>query len=410
MSAHRPRLVVVGNGMAGARFLEELLRLAPERYELAVFGAEAAGNYNRILLSPVLSGEKQAADIITHPPAWYARHGIALYADDPVIAIDRSARLVTTLGGRSEHYDHLVLATGSRPFLPPIQGLDLPGVQCFRTLADVGAMIEAARSHRRAVVIGGGLLGLEAAHGLIRRGMDVTLIHLCPVLMERQLDAHAASLLQRSLETRGLRLILPAQTQALLGDTRVRAVRLTDGRELPADLVVIAAGIVPETQLARAAGLACERGVIVDDVLLTSDPAISAIGECAQHRKQCYGLVAPLYQQARVCAARLAGDAGARYAGSVVSTKLKVTGIEVFSAGEFNGGEGCQTIVLRDPRRGIYKKLVLREQRLVGAVLYGDIRDGAWYARLMQSGENLQRMRSRLVFGQRYAEAKAEAA
>jgi nitrite reductase (NADH) large subunit len=407
MKHARPRLVVAGNGMAATRLLEELLRLAPERYEIVVCGADPVGGYNRILLSPLLAGEKSLSEIITHPPEWYARQGLVLHVDDPVAAIDRAARTVTTARGLVHSYDVLVLATGSRPFLPPIAGLDLPGVQCFRTLADVQAMQAAARRHKRAVVIGGGLLGLEAACGLKRQGMDVTLVHRFPTLMERQLDTHAAALLKQSLEARGLHLELPAQTQALLGDRSVRAVRLADGRELSTDLVVIAAGIVPETQLARAAGLRCARGVLVDDALLTSDPAIYAIGECAEHRGQCHGLVAPLLQQARVCAARLAGDEGARYAGSVAATRLKVTGIELYCAGEFNGGEGCEAIVLRDPRRGLYKKLVLREQRLIGALLFGEARDAAWYAQLIQSGESVQHLRSRLVFGQRYAEAQA---
>jgi nitrite reductase (NADH) large subunit len=403
----KERLVVVGNGMAGIRVVEELLKLAPERYDITVFGAEPHGNYNRILLSPVLAGEKTIADIITHPLEWYAQNGITLHANDPVIAIDHGARTVTSLSGRVVHYDRLLLATGSQPFVLPVPGRALPGVVAFRTIYDVDAMIEATRQHRRAVVIGGGLLGLEAANGLARQGMDVTLVHLMDWLMERQLDPVAAGLLQGNLEARGLKFKLKAQTESILGDDRVRAVRFKDGTEVDADLVVMAAGIVPDAALAKSAGLNCERGIVVDDTLLTSDANVFAVGECAQHRKVCYGLVAPLWEQARVVAAQLSGDASARYEGSVISTKLKVTGIDLFSAGNFMGGDGTEQLVFRDPRRGIYKKLVLREGRLDGAVLYGDTQDGGWYFDLVQSRQNVAPFRDRLLFGRRFVEAKA---
>lgn len=399
------RLVVVGNGMAGVRTLEELLKRAPGRYRITVFGTEAVGNYNRILLSPVLSGEKAAADIITHAPDWYASNNISLRANDPVIRIDREAHTVTSASGHVEPYDRLLLATGSNPFVLPVPGRALPGVVGFRTLSDVDAMLASTRRHQRAVVIGGGLLGLEAADGLARRGMDVTIVHLMDRLMERQLDAEAARLLQRSLEARGLQFELNAQTSAILGDTRVQSVQLKDGRSLPADLVVMAAGIVPDATLARDAGLECARGIVVDDAMQTSDAEIYAVGECAQHRDICYGLVAPLWEQAQVCAARLAGDGSATYAGSLISTRLKVTGIEMFSGGDFIGADGGEHIVMRDPRRGIYKKLVLRDGRLAGALLYGDASDGAWYFQLISSSQSVSQMREQLIFGARYAEA-----
>jgi nitrite reductase (NADH) large subunit len=414
-SAQRPRLVVVGNGMASVRVLEELLQLAPERYDITVFGAEPHGTYNRILLSPLLAGDKSLPDIVTHPHEWYAARGITLYAGDPVVAIDRARRLVTARSGRGAPYDRLLLAPGSKPFVLPVPGKDLAGVRAFRDIADVETMLAAAARHRRAVVIGGGLLGLECAWGLQRRGMDVTVIHLVDRLMERQLDAAAAVLLQQHLERAGLHVLLGAQTEALVGDGHVTGVRLKPvpgadaGREIPADLVVMAAGIVPNLDLARAAGLACERGVLVNDTLQTFDPRIYAVGECVQHRKAVYGLVAPLYEQARVCANHLAGHGTTRYPGSVVSTRLKVTGVELFSAGNFLGGDGTRDLTYRDARRGIYKRLVLRNARLEGAILYGDAADGGWYFDLIRKGTDVTRFRDRLLFGQRHAAAAAAA-
>lgn len=399
----QPRLVVVGNGMAAVRVLEELLRLEPGRYAITVFGAEPHGTYNRILLSPLLAGDKSLADIVTHPHAWYAQQGITFHAGVPVVAIDRARRLVQSRNGHSLPYDRLLLAPGSKAFVLQVPGKDLPGVVSFRDVADVDAMLAASRAYRRAVVVGGGLLGLECAYGLRRRGMDVTIVHLMDRLMERQLDGVAATLLQRHLEDSGLRVLLGAQTEAILGPDRARAVRLKDGRELPADLVVMAAGIVPNLDLARSAGLSCERGVLVNDTLQTFDPRIYAVGECVQHRKAVYGLVAPLYEQARVCANHLAGHGVARYTGSVVSTRLKVTGVELFSAGVFLGGDGTRDLVYRDTRRGIYKRLVLRGGRLEGAILYGDAADGGWYFNLIRQGTDVTRYRERLVFGQRHA-------
>ena len=408
--AAKPRLVIAGNGMAGVRALEELLKLAPDRYEIIVFGAEPHGNYNRILLSPVLAGEKTLADIMTHTPQWYAERGTTLHAGDPVVRIDRARCEVVSRSGRVVPYDRLLLATGSKPFRIPLPGADLPGVTVFREIADVEAMLEASRRSGRAVVIGGGLLGLEAAYGLKRRGMDVTVVHLVDRLMDRQLDAAAAALLRAHLEASGIRVLLKAQSQAILGAERerdgrprARGLLLKDGRELPADLIVMAAGVVPNCELAKSAGLSCERGILVDDTLQTYDPRIYAVGECVQHRKTTYGLVAPLWEQARVCANHLAGHGIGSYRGSVLATRLKVTGIELFSAGDFAGGEGTREVVYDDAKRGIYKRLVLREDRLVGAVLYGDAADGGWYLDLIRSGSLVSAYGERLVFGQRYA-------
>lgn len=399
---HRKQLVVIGNGMAGIRTVEELLKIAPDGYEITVFGAEPHPNYNRIMLSPVLAGEQTVDDIILNPVAWYAAHGITLHMGKPVTSVDRRTRTVTAADGTQARYDRLLLATGSQPFVLPVPGHDLDGVISYRDIADTNAMIETARTHRHAVVIGGGLLGLEAANGLNLRGMKVTVVHLGDWLLERQLDREAAGLLEAELRTRGLDFALKAQTSACLADEsgRVRAVQLKDGREIPADLVVMAAGVRPDVRLATAMGLACERGVLVNDTLQTlTDPRIYAVGECVSHRGTAYGLVAPLYEQAAVCANHLAHLGIGRYLGSQVSTKLKVTGIDLFSAGDFMGAEGTQAIVLRDPVRGIYKKLVLQGDALVGACLYGDIGDGSAYFELIRSGASVAAQRDTLAFG-----------
>jgi nitrite reductase (NADH) large subunit len=394
------KLVLIGNGMAGVRTLEELLKLAPDKYDITVFGAEPYANYNRILLSPVLAGEKTVDQIILNDDAWYAGHGITLHKGKMVTRIDRKARRVHTTDGLEAAYDRLILATGSNPFMLPIPGKDLPGVVTFRDIHDVDRMLAVAAQGGNAVVIGGGLLGLEAANGLSKRGMDVVVVHLLETLMERQLDMAAAALLRQSLETRGLKFLTGCQTEALLGDDHVCGVRFKDGREVPADLVVMAVGIKPNIDLAKSAGLYCERGVLVNDTLQTYDPRIYSIGECVQHRGQNYGLVAPLFEQARVCANHLAELGYARYSGSVTSTKLKVTGIDLFSAGDFQGGVGTEDIVLKDATRGVYKKLVLKDNRIVGGVLYGDTVDGSWYFQMMKDGTDVAHLRDQLLFGQ----------
>jgi len=398
----RPRLVIVGNGMAGIRTVEELLKIAPDRYEITVFGAEPHPNYNRILLSPVLAGEQTVADIVLNSREWYADNGIALRTATRVTRVDRVRRAVEADDGSVTPYERVLLATGSHPFILPVPGADLPGVITYRDIADTEAMIDATAKYANAVVIGGGLLGLEAANGLARRGMKVTVVHLMPWLMERQLDRTAGGLLQRSLEARGLAFRLEAKTEALVaGESgRVGAVRLAGGETLPADLVVMAVGIRPNVDLAKAAGLHCERGIVVNDTLQTYDPRIYAIGECVAHRGQVYGLVAPLFEMAKVCANHLAGYGIGRYAGSQVSTKLKVTGIDLFSAGDFTGGADTEEIVLSDPGTGVYKKLVLKDDRLIGSVLYGDTVDGAWYYSLVRERRNVAEIRDRLMFGE----------
>lgn len=399
----KQRLVVVGNGMAAGRTLEELLKYAPELYDITVFGAEPLPNYNRILLSPVLSGEQKLSDIILNDIPWYERHGIRLHLNSKVVQLDRTVRRVVTEDGTAADYDRLLLATGSRPVILPLPGRELEGVISYRDAQDTHRMIEAAARFSAAVVIGGGLLGLEAANGLKARGMEVTVVHLMPWLMERQLDRAAALLLQQSLEARGIRFHLEAKTEAILGDAgdRVCAVQLADGRALPAQLVVMAVGIRPNTELAESARLYCDRGIVVNDTMQTFDPRIYAVGECVSHRGVAYGLVAPLFEMAKVAANHLARYGIGRYCGSVPSTRLKVTGIELFSAGDFHGGSGAEEIVLSDPAAGVYKKLVIRNDKLVGSVMYGDATDGAWYFRLLRQGTNIAQMRRELMFGDR---------
>ncbi|HSD95632.1 MAG TPA: nitrite reductase large subunit NirB [Sulfuricaulis sp.] len=396
----KEKLVVVGNGMAGMRTVEELLKLAPEKYDITVFGEEPHPNYNRILLSPVLAGEKTVNEIVLNGEEWYTEHGVKLHKGKEVTAIDRRARKVVARDGTEASYDRLLLSTGSVPFKLPVPGAKLPGVVTFRDLWDVDAMLVAARTHRHAVVIGGGLLGLEAANGLLKQGMKVSVIHLGAVLMDRQLDGVAGAMLKKSLEERGIRFLMEAKTAELIGKQRVQGVRLTDGTELTADLVVMAVGIRPNFALAKTAGIYCDKGIVVSDTMQTFDPRVYAVGECVQHRGQSYGLVAPLFEQAKVCANHLAHFGIARYEGSITSTKLKVTGIDLFSAGNFTGGDQTEEIVLQDAGAGMYKKVVLKDNRIQGAVMYGDTMDGAWYFQLMRDGTDVSNLRDKLLFGQ----------
>ncbi|HTU68319.1 MAG TPA: nitrite reductase small subunit NirD [Steroidobacteraceae bacterium] len=398
-AARRIRLVIAGNGMAGMRTVEELLKLGvADRFQITVFGAEPRGNYNRILLSPVLSGEQQADDIMLHRPNWYSRRGITLHSGDPIVEIDRKRRLVRSKKGTLAPYDRLLIATGSDPIMLPLPGRELPGVVTFRDLDDVNRMLEASGTGRRAVVIGGGLLGLEAAHGLALRGMQVTVVHLVDTLMERQLDAAAGALLKAALEKRGIQFRMRAKTQELLGDERVTAVKFDDGEVVPADLVVMAVGVRPNMDLAKRANLACDRGILVDDTLQTFDPSIYAVGECVQHRRQTFGLVAPLWEQARICAQHIAEIGVSRFSGAINATQLKVSGIEVFSAGDFAEKGNRESLVLQDRRRGIYKRVVLEGNRVCGAVLFGDVREAGKLRELIADGTDVTPIRDQLLF------------
>ena len=402
--ARRQKLVVIGNGMAPGRALEKLLETAPaDAYEVTIFNAEPRVNYDRIMLSPVLSGEKSYEEIVIHGDGWYVKHGITLYKGHKVVAIDRARKTVTSALGVTVAYDKLLIATGSVPVVIPVPGKGLAGVLTYRDLDDVQAMLLAAKSRGRAVVIGGGLLGLEAAVGLKEQGMDVTVVHLMPTLMERQLDTPAGHLLQKAIEARGIKVVTKANTKAILGDKRVEALELEDGTRIPCELVVMAVGIRPNAQLAKDAGLEVKRGIVVDHGMRTSDPDILAVGECVEAHGQVFGLVAPLYEMAGVVAAQLSGDASAAFSPSAVATKLKVTGISLFSAGDFADGRDRDEIVLRDAARGIYKRLVLKDDRLMGVVLYGDTADGAWFFDLIRKGSDIAELRETLIFGPSYA-------
>jgi nitrite reductase (NADH) large subunit len=401
----KQHLVVIGNGMAGMRTVEELLKIAPDRYTIQVFGAEPYGNYNRIMLTPVLAGEKQLDDIMLHPLSWYEAHGVMLHRDDPVVEIDLARSRVVARSGVTAVYDRLLIATGSTPAMPPVPGCDLPGVVTFRDIKDVDAMVAATREHTHAVVIGAGLLGLEAANGLKLRGMEVTVVHIHGLIMERQLDRTAASMLKATLERRGIKFHMPARTRSFRGDARISSVCFEDGSELRADLVVVAIGIRPNIALGAAAGLKSERGILVDDTLRTSDPSVYAVGECVQHRDLTYGLVAPLWEQARVCAAHLADLGGAGYAGSLLSTQLKVSGIHLFSAGDIREGATSESLVFNDARRGVYKRVIIEDDKVRGAVLYGDTQDGSRYLDMIADGRPVGRLRNTLLFGEAHTVA-----
>jgi nitrite reductase (NADH) large subunit len=404
------RLVIVGMGMAAARLVDELTARALGRYSIAVIGAEPRRAYNRVLLSSLLAGEVEEKDIELKPAAWWRERGVTTIFGRKVARIDRDACCVILDDGASVAYDRLVLATGSDPIRLPLPGADLPGVVTFRDLADVERIRGAMKMGARAVVIGGGLLGLEAAYGLAKAGVQTSVVHLMDRLMERQLDPEAGALLRDAMNARGIGVHLDAQTKAIVGNGKVEAVELGDGTLIPADLVVMSVGIRPQVELARAAGLDVNRGVVVDDAMTSSDPKIHALGECAEHRGVAYGLVEPAYEQARVLAGRLAG-AAALYAGSLTATNLKVYGVAVFSAGDFAGGGGTQSIVLRDPGLKTYRKLVLAREggatRLVGCVLYGDTQDGLWYFDLIKRGAPIDAFRDVLAFGRMLSDQKA---
>ena len=401
--SNKQKLVVIGNGMAPGRALERLFEAAPGAYDVTIFNAEPRVNYDRIMLSPLLTGEKTFDQIVIHGDGWYVKHGVTLYKGASVTAIDAAAKTVTSARGMTVPYDKLLIATGSLPIILPVPGHKLAGVLSYRDLDDVQAMLLAAKARGSAVVIGGGLLGLEAAVGLKEQGMDVTVIHLAPTLMERQLDTPAGHLLQRAIEARGIRVIVKANTKAILGEKKVEAVQLDDGTRLVADLVVMAVGIRPNAQLAKDAGIEVGRGIKVSETMQTSDPDVFAVGECAEAHGQVFGLVAPLYEMASVIAAQLSGDTKATFKPSAVATKLKVTGINLFSAGDFAEGDGREEIVLRDAARNVYKRLVLKDNVVVGAVMYGDTADGAWFFEHIKKANDISDMRETLIFGPAFA-------
>lgn len=398
----KEKLVIIGNGMAPGRALEKLFETDPDRYDVVIFNAEPRVNYDRIMLSPVLSGEKSFDDIVIHGDAWYIKHGITLYKGCKVETIDRVNKTVTSVNGITESYDKLVIATGSVPFIIPVPGANLAGVVTYRDLDDVNLMMMAAKARGRAVVIGGGLLGLEAAAGLNEQGMDVTVVHVMPTLMERQLDPAAGYLLGQSMKDRGIKVLTSANTKQILGDKRVTGVELADGTVLPADLVVMAVGIRPNGVLGKAADLAVNRGIVVDAQMRTSDPSIYALGECVEVNGATFGLVAPLYDMANVLAAQLCGDEKATFVPVATATRLKVTGISLYSAGDFAEGEDREEIVLRDAAAGVYKRLILREDKIIGTVLYGDTGDGPWFYDMLKRNVDTRDMRDTLIFGQNY--------
>jgi len=399
-------LVIIGNGMAAARLVEELAKRALGRHAIAVIGEEPRLAYNRVLLSSVLAGESEMADIELKPADWWRDRGVTLLFGRKARSVDLAKKRVTLESGESIFYSKLVFATGSRALRLPLPGAELRGVCVFRDGADVDALKRMAAQRERIVVIGGGLLGLEAAYGLGKCGAKVTLVHVADRLMERQLDAPAAALLKQLIESKGIETLLEANTIRILGDGDVRGVELADGRRIAAEGVVLAAGIAPNSELARDAGIETQKGIVVDDHMTTNIDDVFALGECAQHRGVCYGLVEPAYEQARVLAARLSGESDV-YEGSVVSTNLKVSGVSVFSAGDFLGRDGGETISWRDLGLGLYKKLVIESGRLRGAVLVGDASAALWYLELIRSRADISQWRDALIFGRALCERKA---
>ena len=395
-------LVIVGNGMAAARLVDELAKTALGRYAVAVIGDEPRLAYNRVLLSSVLAGETGSHEIELRPADWWRHRGVTVRYGYRVTEIDTGRRELKIEGEESMEYSKLVLATGSTPLRLNVPGADLAGVHTFRDTRDVDLLLTLAAAKKRVVVVGGGLLGLEAAYGLAKAGAPVTLLHLMDRLMERQLDGPAADLLKTLVERKGIRILLNASTKCIHGDGHVEAVELADGSRIEADAVIFAAGIKPNIALAKDAGIAVNRGIVVNDVMQTASPDIFALGECAEHRGTCYGLVEPAYEQARVLARHLAGRPAA-YQGSVVSTNLKVSGVSVFSAGDFMGGEGSESLVLSDRRRGTYKKLVIADGRLTGAVLIGDTIDALWYLELIRNRDRVAAIRADMMFGRALA-------
>lgn len=400
----KSKLVVIGNGMAGIRTVEEIIKRNPDLYDITVFGAEPHVNYNRIMLSPVLAGEKVFDEIILNSQEWYDENNITLHTDAEVSEIDRNTKIVRTKSGLEASYDKLIIATGSDPFIIPIPGKDLEGVISFRDMKDVDTMLNAAKSYKNAVVIGGGLLGLEAANGLKIKGMNVSVIHLMDTLMERQLDEAAGFLLKEELRSRDIDIVTGANTSEIRGDDRVKSVKLDDGRIIFADLVVMAVGIRPSVALAQKSGLEIGRGLMVNDQMQTSDPDIYSVGECVEHRGLTYGLVAPLFEMGKVLADHITSAANSAYEGSVTSTKLKVTGVDLFSAGDFSGGKGTEEIVFRDASRGVYKRVLIKENKIEGVVLYGDASDGAWYFQMLRDEQDITDIRDTLIFGQSFGE------
>jgi nitrite reductase (NADH) large subunit len=401
-------LVIVGNGMAAARLVDELTKAAQGRYAIAVIGDEPRLAYNRVLLSSVLAGETASHDIELRPASWWRDRGVTLKYGCIATEIDVGRRELKIANEESIGFSRLVLATGSVPLRLDVPGAELAGVHTFRDSRDVDLLLTLAAGKKRVVVVGGGLLGLEAAYGLAKAGASVTLLHLMDRLMERQLDAPAAELLKSLVERKGIKILLNANTARIHGETYVEGVELVDGRRIDADAVIFAAGIRPNIALAKDAGIPAGRGIVVDDCLQTAAPDIFALGECAEHRGICYGLVEPAYEQARVLAQHLAGRA-ASYSGSVVATNLKVSGVSVFSAGDFTGAAGSEAIVLNDARGGTYKKLVISDGRLTGAVLVGDAGDALWYLELIRNEQPIAGIRNRMMFGRSLALASKAA-
>ncbi|XJZ27648.1 nitrite reductase large subunit NirB [Bacillota bacterium Lsc_1132] len=391
---NKKKLVMIGNGMAGVRTIEEIIKIAPEQFDITIFGKEPHPNYNRIKLSNILQGDTNFDEIIINPLDWYEENKIQLFTGEAATNIDSNAKRVITDKGREVEYDELILATGSNSFILPIPGADKQGVTGFRDLNDCEMMIKSAKEYKKAVVIGGGLLGLEAARGLLNLGMEVDVVHLMPHLMERQLDPTASALLKKELESQGMNFLMEKQTVEILGEDRATGLRFKEGSEVEADLVVMAIGIKPNVAVAKESGIYVNRGIVVNDYMETQTAHIYAVGECAEHREIVYGLVAPLYEQSKVLASRICGKETAPYEGSITGTQLKVAGVDLYSAGEIFEDETTQAIKVHNEFDGVYKKILIRDNRIVGVVLYGDTQDSTKLFRMLTKKEDVSGMTS----------------
>jgi nitrite reductase (NADH) large subunit len=398
----KQRLVIIGNGMIAGRLLEELHYFSPDQYKISVFDGEGFSNYNRIMLPEIISEKMTTKDLVVHDESWHAQRNIEFQKGVQVVEIDRDKKLVRTDRGHACEYDKLVLAVGSIPNGFSCPGNHLKGISTFRTLTDAVAITSLAKTCANATVLGGGLLGLEAGAVLCERGITTNIVHCDQILMNRQLNVSAATFLQRKLESKGLRISTATDVTEIIGSDRVQAVRLRSGDLIPCELLLLAIGIRPNTALARAAGLRTDHGIVIDRQMRTSDPDIYAIGECAELDGNSYGLLSPLHGMAKIAARHLAGDHLAEYGKATIFSRLKISGIDLFVAGNSVGRDSQRKLVFENKANGIYKQIAIKNDRIDGFILMGDIEDGPWFFKQMEEEVDVSADIENLIFGKGY--------